>query len=405
MSHLRTERTDGDGPLIEEGSAFLRLAPRPAPAEPAERFDVLVIGAGQAGLSVGYYLAGTGLRFLIVDGNPRIGHAWRNRWDSLRLFTPARYDGLAGMPFPGPPHSFPTKDEMADYLESYAKRFSLPVRTGIRIDRLWREDGRYVATAEGPDSKRFRFEAAQVVVAMATYQKPRVPEFARALDPGIAQLHSSEYRRPEQLRAGAVLIAGAGNSGAEIAIEVARSHETWMAGRDTGAIPFRVESRAARLFLLPLVFRFLFHRVLTRDNALGRKARQGVISKGGPLIRVKRRQLAAAGVKRVPRVAGVRDGRPFLADGRVLDVGNVIWSTGFHTGFSWIELDLPGGKEEPEQTRGVVAGHPGLYFVGLHFQYAFSSTMIHGVARDAEFVAAAVARRAKAVPARAAAAV
>ena len=390
MDDAMKEPAGGESPLIEEGSAFLRLAPRPAPAEtPTGRFDVLVIGAGQAGLSVGYYLAGTGLRFLILDGNPRIGDAWRNRWDSLRLFTPARYDGLAGMPFPAPPHSFPTKDEMADYLESYAERFALPVRTGARVDRLWRENGRYVATSGGR-----RFEAAQVVVAMATYQRPRVPEFARELDPGIVQLHSSAYRNPEQLRAGGVLIAGSGNSGAEIAIEVARSHETWLSGRDTGAVPFRIQSSAARLFLLPLVFRFVFHRLLTRDNPLGRKAREGVISKGGPLIRVKRRELAAAGVKRTPRVAGVREGKPLLADGRVLDVGNVIWSTGFHPGFSWIDLDLPGGKDEPDQMRGIVGGHPGLYFVGLHFLYALSSTMIHGIARDAEFVAAEVARRA-----------
>ncbi len=397
MNQTKMEPKDDEAALIEEGSAFLRLTPRPSPEESrTERFDVLVIGAGQAGLSVGHFLAGTGLRFLILDGNARIGDAWRNRWDSLRLFTPARYDGLAGMPFPAPPHSFPTKDEMADYLESYAARFALPVRTGVRVDRLWREGDRYVATAGGPDSGRHRFEAAQVVVAMATYQKPRVPEFARELDPRIVQLHSSAYRSPGQLAEGGVLIVGAGNSGAEIAIETARTHETWMSGRATGAVPFRIEGTVARHVLLPLVFRGLFHRVLTRDNPLGRKARESVITKGGPLIRVKPKQLAAAGVKRTPRVAGVRDGKPLLADGRVLDVANVIWSTGFTPGFSWIDLELPGGKDEPEHARGIVAEHPGLYFVGLHFLYAFSSTMIHGMARDAEYVAAAVAERARA---------
>jgi putative flavoprotein involved in K+ transport len=393
MNHTKMEPKDDEAALIEEGSAFLRLTPRPSPEENhTERFDVLVIGAGQAGLSVGYFLAGTGLRFLILDGNARIGDAWRNRWDSLRLFTPARYDGLAGMPFPAPPHSFPTKDEMADYLERYAERFALPVRTGVRVDWLWREGDRYVATAGGR-----RLEAAQVVVAMATYQKPRVPEFSRELDPRIVQLHSSAYRDPGQLAEGGVLIVGAGNSGAEIAIEAARTHEIWMAGRSTGAVPFRIEGAVARHVLLPLVFRGLFHRVLTRDNPLGRKARESVITKGGPLIRVKPKQLAAAGVRRTPRVAGVRDGKPLLADGRVLDVANVIWSTGFTPGFSWIDLELPGGKDEPEHARGIVAEHPGLYFVGLHFLYGFSSTMIHGVARDAEYVAVAVAERARAL--------
>ncbi len=397
MNHTTMGPKDDEAALIEEGSAFLRLAPRPSPEKNhTERFDVLVIGAGQAGLSAGYFLAGTGLRFLILDGNARIGDAWRNRWDSLRLFTPARYDGLAGMPFPAPPHSFPTKDEMADYLESYAARFALPVRTGVRVDRLWREGDRYFATAEGPGSGRQRFEAAQVVVAMATYQKPRFPEFARELDPRIVQLHSSAYRGPGQLAEGGVLIVGAGNSGAEIAIEAARTHETWMAGRGTGAVPFRIEGAAARHVLLPLLFRGLFHRVLTRDNPLGRKARESVISKGGPLIRVKPKQLAAAGVQRTPRVTGVRDGKPLLADGRVLGVANVIWSTGFTPGFSWIDLELPGGKDEPEHARGIVAEHPGLYFVGLHFLYAFSSTMIHGIARDAQHVAAAAAERARA---------
>ena len=397
MNRTKTEPKDAGAALIEEGSAFLRLTPRPSPAESrTERLDVLVIGAGQAGLSVGHFLARTGLRFLILDGNARIGDAWRNRWDSLRLFTPARYDGLAGMPFPAPPHSFPTKDEMADYLESYAARFALPVRTGVRVDRLWREGDHYVATAADPDSGRHRFEAAQVVVAMATYQRPRIPEFSRELDPRIVQLHSSAYRSPGQLAEGGVLVVGAGNSGAEIAIESARTHETWLAGRGTGAVPFRIDGPAARHVLLPFVFRGLFHRVLTRDNPLGRKARESVITKGGPLIRVKPKQLAAAGVRRTPRVAGIRDGKPLLSDGRVLHVANVIWSTGFTPGFSWIDLELPGGKDEPGHARGIVAEHPGLYFVGLHFLYAFSSTMIHGMARDAEHVVAAVADRARA---------
>ena len=355
----------------------------------AERVQVVVIGAGQAGLSVGYCLARLGLSFVILDANARVGDAWRKRWDSLRLFTPAKYDGLIGLPFPAPPFSFPTKDQMADYLETYARHFNLPVRTGVRVDRLRREETLYVVEAGNR-----RIEADHVVIAMATFQAPRVPEFARALDPAIVQLHSSEYRNPAQLRPGDVLLVGAGNSGADIAIDVSRTHKTWLSGRHPGHIPFRLESPIARL-ILPFLFRVVFHRILTVDTPLGRRGKRSFISMGHTLIRVKPADLAAAGVERVPRVAGVRDGKPLLADGRLLDVANVIWCTGFHPGLSWVDLPGPiyGEDGEPQQERGIAPGEPGLYFVGLQFLYSASSTMIHGIARDAERIADTIAER------------
>jgi putative flavoprotein involved in K+ transport len=368
----------------------------------SERVQVVVVGGGQAGLSVGYCLAQRGLSFVILEAGARIGDAWRKRWDSLRLFTPAKYDGLIGMPFPAPPFSFPTKDQMADYLETYAKRFDLPVRTNARVDRVWRDGARYIV-----DAGSRRFEADHVVVAMASYQAGRVPAFAQALDPGIVQLHSNEYRNPGQLRPGSVLIVGAGNSGADIALDVARSHRVWLSGRHPGHVPFRIESRIARM-ILPLLFRVVFHRILTVDTPMGRKARPAIISKGGPLIRVKPADLAAAGVERTSRVTDVRDGKPLLADGRVLDVANVIWCTGFHPGLTWIDLPKPvcGADGEPVHDRGIVPDEPGLYFVGLHFLYAFSSTMIHGVARDAERITATIQARVRAgSPAHSAAAV
>lgn len=365
-----------------------------------ERLQVVVIGGGQAGLSVGYCLAQRGLSFVILESNARVGDSWRKRWDSLRLFTPAKYDGLIGLPFPAAPFSFPTKDEMADYLESYATHFALPVRTGVKVERLSRDGARYIV-----DAGDRRYEADHVVVAMATYQAPRIPEFAPALDRGIVQLHSREYRNPGQLKSGDVLIVGAGNSGADIAMDVARSHRTWLAGRHPGNVPFRIESRVARA-ILPLLFRVVFHRVLTVDTPLGRRARPAIISKGGILIRVKPADLAAAGVERAPRVSGVRDGKPLLEDGRVLDVANVIWCTGFHPGFSWVDVPklVYGADGEPVHERGVVPGEPGFYFVGLHFLYSFSSTMIHGVARDAERIAGTIQARlqqASTAPARA----
>ena len=355
----------------------------------SERVQVVVVGAGQAGLSVGYCLAQRGLSFVILESNPRIGDSWRRRWDSLRLFTPAKYDGLIGLPFPAPPFTFPTKDEMADYLEAYARHFDLPVRTGVKVDRLWRDGARYIVEAGDR-----RIEADHVVVAMATYQAPRIPEFAKALDPAIVQLHSSDYKNPGQLKPGDVLVVGAGNSGADIAVDVVRSHRTWLSGRHPGNIPFRIESRLARA-LLPVIFRVVFHRILTVATPMGRKARPGLISKGGPLIRVKPADLIAAGVERTPRVTGVQDGRPLLADGRALDVGNVIWCTGFHPGLTWIDLPKPlyGADGEPVHERGIVPGEPGFYFVGLHFLYSLSSTMIHGVARDAERIADTIQAR------------
>jgi len=396
--------------LLEEGTAFIRLATAQsrasataapsAPGDPEhaatlERLQVVVIGAGQAGLSVGHHLARHGMRFVILEANDRIGDSWRNRWDSLRLFTPARFDGLDGMPFPAPEDAFPTKNEMAEFLEAYAARFALPVRTGVRVDRVVRRGDRYVVHAGA-----LCFEADHVVVAMANYQKPRVPAFAGELDPSIVQLHSADYRNPAQLRDGGILIAGAGNSGSEIAMELARhGREVWMSGRDTGQIPFRIEGLLGRRFLVRLVLRGIFHRVLTVGTPIGRKVRPEILHKGGPLIRVKAKDLEAAGVKRVAKVSGTREGRPVLEDGRALDVENVIWCTGFHPSFSWIDLPVFDEHGEPRHDRGVVPTEAGLYFVGLHFLYSMSSTMIHGVGRDARHVVEAIAARLRTGPA------
>lgn len=391
------------GALLEQGSAFMALegkrieaaelhAPShdPAKAEKKERFDVVVIGGGQAGLSAGYHLARRGLNFVILEGSERIGDSWRRRWDSLRLFTPARFDGLDGMPFPADPYRFPSKDEMADYLESYAARFRLPVRTGMRVSELTRERGQYIVRAAG-----VRFEAAQVVVAAASYQKPQAPGFAADLDPAIVQFHSAEYRNPGQLNPGSVLLVGAGNSGAEIARELtAKHHRVFLAGPDVGQIPFRIEGFLARHGLVRLVLRGLFHRVFTVETSLGRKIRENMLAgHSGPLIRVKQRDLVAAGVERVPRVAGVSDGKPKLQDGRVLDVQNVIWCTGFRPGLDWIKLPIFEERGHPWHENGVVPSEPGLTFVGLHFQYSMSSSMIHGVGRDARRMVGTIAAR------------
>jgi len=349
-----------------------------------EQVGTVIVGGGQAGLAVGYELARRELPFLILDANERVGDVWRNRWDSLRLFTAAGYDGLPGMRFPASRYSFPTKDEMADYLEAYAGRFQLPVRTGVAVDGLSRDGGRYVLTAGDR-----RFEADRVVVATGAHHIPRVPAFANELDPGIVQVHSADYRNPSQLREGGVLVVGAGNSGAELALEASRGHRTWLSGPHPGHIPVRHGPAAARFFF-PVV-RFVGHRVLTMDTPVGRKVLPKLRARGAPLIRIKPKEIAAAGIERVPRVVGVRDGLPLLEDQRVLQVANVAWCTGFHDDYSWIDLPVFGEDGQPVHWRGVVADEPGLYFVGLEFTYAFSSVVINGVGRDASHIARHIA--------------
>jgi putative flavoprotein involved in K+ transport len=354
-----------------------------------ESIDTVVVGAGQAGLSVGYHLARRGVPFVILEANSRVGDSWRQRWDSLRLFTPARFDGLDGMPFPAAPGSFPTKDAMADYLEAYAARFSLPVRTGVRVDRVSRTDGGLLVSGG-----HRRILAQNVVVAMADFQRSRVPDFAAALDPGIVQFHSSVYRNLRQLRPGGVLIVGAGNSGAEIAREVVRGgHQTYVSGRKIAELPFDIGGLVGRLGLARFMFRVVFFRLLRLDTPLGPKVHARVAGKPAPLIRVKSRQLAADGVVRVPRTTGVRGGLPLLEDGRTLDVANVIWCSGYGPGFSWIDLPVFNEHGAPVHTRGIATAEPRLSFVGLHFLYAMASSMIHGVGRDAAYVADRIADR------------
>jgi putative flavoprotein involved in K+ transport len=353
----------------------------------SERFETVVVGGGQAGLSAGYHLKKAGRQFVMLDGNERIGDAWRNRYDSLRLFTPARYDGLPGGRFPGKLWIAPTKDQMADYLESYAARFDIAVRTGVRVNRVFREGDRYVVSV----GDRL-LEADNVIVATGAHQEPRLPAFSRQLDSGIVQLHSSEYRNPSQLREGGVLVVGAGNSGADISLEVVRTHPTWLSGPDRGHVPVKIDTWFTGTVIIRIV-RFIGHHVLTERTPPGRKAKKKYASQGDMLVRVKPKWLLEAGVARVPKTVGVQDGKPVFEDGTVLDVANVIWCIGFRHDLSWIELPIFGEDGELQHERGVVPSHPGLYFVGLPFQYAASSDVLPGVGRDAGYVVKHLASR------------
>ncbi len=351
---------------------------------PSERLDTVIIGGGQCGLSVGYYLAKEGRRFAILDHGQRVGDVWRQRYDSLRLYTPAKLDGLPGRSFPAPRNSFPSGHQMADFLESYAADFELPVRTGIHVSHLRRSpldsERFWVSTSSGI------IDAANVVVANGGQQSPTVPSFAGELDPDIRQLHSNDYRNPSQLKSGPVLIVGASHSGADLAMECASEHETWLAGPSTGELPINLEGRSARA-LSPLLW-FAAQHVLTVRHGPGREFAQEARVHGGPLLRYKKKDLAEAGVIRTAsRVVGVKDGMPVLDDDRIIRVENVIWCTGFHRDFSWIQFPIFDEIGYPRAARGVVADVPGLYFSGLIFQFSFSSMLVGGSGRDARYVA------------------
>ncbi|WP_354643705.1 flavin-containing monooxygenase [Kitasatospora camelliae] len=360
-----------------------------------ERVETVIIGAGQAGLATGYHLARRGHEFVLLDASQRIGDNWRSHWDSLRLYSPARYDGLPGMRFPAPGWSFPGKDQVADFLEAYAERFRLPVRGGTRVSRLTRDGTGYLVLTDHGD-----LHADNVVVATGTFGRgPYIPPFAKQVDPRVRQLHSCAYKNADQLLDGPVLVVGASHSGADVAYEVAERHATVLCGRATGQIPVRLEARTTRT-VFPVLWQLANH-VLSNATPVGRKMKPEVRMHGGPLLRVRAADLEARGVERVTeRMTGVRDGMPLLADGRVVEVSNVVWCTGFRQDFGWIDLPVIGADGWPVEHNGVALDAPGLYFAGLSFQRAFSSMLIGGAGRDAEIVAKHITARTHAVPHR-----
>ena len=348
-----------------------------------ERFETVVVGGGQAGLSLGYHLARLGVDFVILTDEARVGDNWRRRWDSLRLFTPARYSGLPGMPFPAPPDHLADKDEVAEYLERYAQRFDLPIRLDTRVERLTSNGERFHLSVEDSDTI---IEADNVVIATGAFQTPRIPAIASSLSPSIHQLHSSGYRNPFELPDGPVLVVGAGNSGAQIALELARDRKVWLAGRDTGHMPRRVLGFDLFDWIWPILTR------ATTDTMLGRRLRAKAGRGGDALIGIPERELMNAGVTRVSRVTGERGGLPVCGD-RVVEPRTIIWSTGFAPDYRWIDLPISGDDGYPRHEKGAVPDAPGLFFLGLRFQHRMSSSLIGGVGHDAALVAAQIAAR------------
>lgn len=340
-----------------------------------ERFEVIIVGGGQAGLALGYYLALQKRSFLILEGAPRIGHSWRTRYDSLRLFTLTRYH-LPGLPFPGEADRYPTKDEVADYLGGYAQTFALPVRLNTVVKAVTQAEKGYRVETDGPV-----YLADQVVVATGPFQRPYVPALQAGLAPDLFQIHSSEYRNPAQLPAGAVLVVGAGNSGAQIAEELARTRQVYLSeGKRKPALP--------QQFLGKDLF-WWFTRLgvmnVTVDSPMGRRMSRTDLLIGSDLMRL----VKSHGVEMVGRAEQAQGRTIRFADGRTIQVESVLWATGFRPDYSWIHAQVFDERGQPRQRRGVT-DCPGLYFLGLHWQHTRGSALLGWVGRDAEYLAAQI---------------
>jgi len=344
--------------------------------------DVVVVGASQAGLAMAWHLAREQLRFVVLDAAPEIGHTWRSRWDSLKLFTPAQYNALPGMPFPGPPGTYPGKDPVADYLNAYARAFSLPVRLNARVIQLSQTaDGFEVRTQDEV------FRARHVVAATGPFQVPYLPPTAQRLDDSVTQLHSADYRNPQALPPGPVLVVGGGNSGFQIAEELAATRQVDLAVATKAPM---LPQRLAGKDLFWWLTRLGLMRVST-GSRLGRRL------SGRPdfIIGSSRRSLQAAGVRFRSGVTRA-DGRTVrFADGSVLDVGIVVWATGYRSDYSWISI--PGVIREGKviHRRGGT-GIDGLYFVGLPWQHTRGSALLGFVDDDAAYLAGLITASARA---------
>ena len=348
----------------------------------------IIIGAGHCGLAMAHELGKTGEDHLVLDSGPAPGSSWRSRWDSLQLFTPAAHDGLPGRRFPARRGVLPTAGAVADYLESYAEAFGLPVHSSTTATGMdtGAAGGFTVRTTKGA------FTADRVVVATGVHQAPKIAAYAARISPDTAQLHSSEYRNPQMLPEGPVAVVGFGTSGAQIACELAASHQVTLCGKPTAHVP------DALIHFAPALYWLLVHRILTRSTPAGRKVATEFLAHGAPLIGVGTGEIDAAGVDRAGKVAGVHNGVMVAQDGEEVRASTVIWATGYRPDFSWIhglEVDEAG---YPFHDRGISTRVPGLGFLGLPFQYGLTSGIIGGAGRDARHLARRLPHRGTALP-------
>lgn len=359
----------------EPGPAFSVLLSVSGGISPptGEHVEFAVVGAGAAGLAAGRYLGSLGRRFIMLEAGFRVGDSWRHRYSGLRLFTPARFCALPDLPMPMPASDYPDKDQVADYLERYAQRCDFPIQLNAAV-----QEHHVVAGGHRLIGGNVSISADRVIVATGAHGRPAVPSFADELDAHVRQLHSSQYHDEADLKPGTVLVVGAGPSGADIAASLAVERDVWLAGPSTRQLPPGLMSSPA--------IRRLVYQQRFPSGGLGRRVRHRFGGRGAPLVRQSEATLRVAGVGRAPEVVGVSDGKPRLADGRVLDVANVIWCTGYRPDFRWLDRRAVGPDGWPRHRRGVSNTLPGLGFVGLPLQNTVGSGFLSGMAGDARYV-------------------
>jgi putative flavoprotein involved in K+ transport len=340
-----------------------------------DQWEVVVIGGGQAGLATGYYLKKMNKRFIILDEGNRVGDSWRKRWDSLMLFTPAKHDRLPGLSFPGPGGHFPGKDEMADYLEQYAKTFSLQVMLNAKVSHLSSVNEHFEI-----ETSVNLLTARCVVITTGTNPHPKIPSLSADLSSNIFQIHSSAYVNPDSLPPGDVLVVGAATSGMEIALELSKTHKTFISGNPPFHIPDNLFKYGGELYW------WIINNVITEKTPIGRKVKDKISHSGSPLIRISADDLKAAGIKSLPRVAGVNEGYPMLEDKSIVKVRSVVWATGYKPDYSWIDMNITNEQGWPVTRRGISTLQKGLYFVGMPFQFGLTSGLVGGIGRDAAYV-------------------
>jgi len=341
----------------------------PSPQGDSTALDVLVIGAGQSGLSMAWHLARRGVRYLLVDAAPEVGHSWRTRWDSLRLFTSARYDGLPGGGFPGAQDTYPSKDQVADYLSGYADRHAFPIQTDTRVTRLAPYDGGLAAhTNQGV------LYARRVVVATGAFQVPVLPNIDGSFS--APAVHSSQYRRPTDLPEGRVLVVGGANSGLQIAEELVHDRAVVLAsGSNPPAVPQRLLGRDLFWWLT---------RLGLMDKGTDSRLAKRMRARGDLVVGTSRKALQKAGVDVRPRLVSASGGTASFADGSSIDVASVVWATGFRPDYSWI--DAPAVTDDagtPRHDGGRSLAVAGLWFLGLPWQRTRGSALLGFVKRDA----------------------